>query len=90
MTAIVDELGAVYAAISYNSQGRVLSTQHPGGADLTSFSYASNILGISAATVTDARGNAHTYNFTSQFGVVKPVSLTGAPVRSFRRSGVHL
>src|SRR5262249_31064500 len=29
---------------------------------------------------TDANGNQHIYGFTTQFGLVKPSSLTGAPV----------
>ena len=34
------------------------------------------------STVTDARGNAHAYTFQTQFSLVKPAALTGAPVQS--------
>ena len=38
--------------------------------------------GMQSSTVTDARGNAFSYNFSTIFNVVKPVSLSGAPVQS--------
>ena len=33
-------------------------------------------------SVSDARGNVHSYVLTTQFGVVKPIAVTGVPVQS--------
>jgi YD repeat-containing protein len=32
--------------------------------------------------VTDARGNVHSYGLLTQFGLVKPATVTGVPVQS--------
>ncbi|MGH6812103.1 MAG: DUF6531 domain-containing protein, partial [Methylocella sp.] len=77
LTGIIDEKGNRFATWAYDSQGRAISSQHAGGADLTTVSYATN-----ASTVTDARGNVHGYSLITQFGVVKPAAITGAPVQS--------
>jgi RHS repeat-associated protein len=79
LTGITDENSNVYATYVYDTSGRATSSQHAGGADLTTVSYSSNFFGINGATVTDPRNNTHTYAFTTQFGVVKPTSLTGTP-----------
>ena len=52
-----------------------MSSQHAGGVDLTTVAYNAD----GSSTVTDARGNAHSYALTTQFGMVKPTALTGAP-----------
>ena len=77
LTGIIDENGNRFATYGYDSQGRATSSQHAGGADLTTVSYGTN-----TSTVTDARGNAYTFNFTTLFNVVKAVSLSGAPVQT--------
>ena len=78
LTGIIDENGAHYATWAYNAQGRAISSQHAGGADLTTLTYNAN----GSTTVTDARGNVHAYGLTTQFGLVKPTALTGAPVQT--------
>jgi RHS repeat-associated protein len=77
LTGIVDENGNLFASWTYDYEGHATSSQHAGGADLTTVSY-----GINASTVTDANGNSHTYNLQTIFGVPKPVSETGAPLPS--------
>lgn len=76
LTGVVDEDGNRFSTWNYDASGRAVSSQHAGGADLTSVAYGAN-----SATVTDARGNSYSYNFTTLFNVVKPVSLSGAPVQ---------
>ena len=78
LTGIIDENGQRFATWTYDAQGRALSSQHAGGADLTTLTYNSD----GSTSVTDARGNVHGYAFTTQFGVVKPTAVTGVPVQS--------
>jgi YD repeat-containing protein len=78
LTGIIDENGQRFATWAYDTQGRAVSSQHAGGADLTTLTY--NIDG--STSVTDANGNMHSYSFTTQFGLVKPVTVTGAPVQT--------
>jgi RHS repeat-associated protein len=75
LTGIIDENDKRYATWAYDPQGRATSSQHAGGADLTSVVY--NLDGTSS--VTDGNGNTHSYALQTQFSVVKPTSLTGAP-----------
>lgn len=74
LTGIIDENGKRFATWTYDTQGRATSSQHAGGAELTSVAYNAD----GSATVTDALGNQHGYNFTTQFDVVKPSDVTGA------------
>jgi len=76
LTGIVDENGVRFATFAYDTQGCSVSTQHAGGVELTTVTYNSD----GSSTVTDANGNSHTYGFTTQFGVIKPALLSGAPV----------
>ncbi len=75
LTGLVDENGNLYASWAYDSLGRAISSQHAGGAELTTVAYQTN-----ASTVTDANGNAWTYSLETLFSVPKPVALTGAPI----------
>ena len=75
LTGIVDENGAAFASWAYDAKGRAVSSQHAGGVELTKVAYNAD----GSSTVTDARGNAHSYALTTQFGMVKPTALTGAP-----------
>jgi len=77
LTGLVDENGNLFASWTYDAQGRATSSQHAGGAELTTVVYGNN-----ASTVTDANGNAHTYSLQTVFGTPKPVALTGAPIPS--------
>jgi YD repeat-containing protein len=74
LSGIVDELGNMYQSWTFDSTGRVLTSQNAGGANLTTYSYGSG-----STTSTDANGNAHTTTFTTQYNVVKPTSVTGDP-----------
>jgi RHS repeat-associated protein len=74
LTGITDENGSPFASWTYDTQGRAITSQHAGGADLTTVTY--NAAGTSTAT--DADGNAHTYTLTTLFNVVKPTALSGA------------
>jgi YD repeat-containing protein len=78
LTGIIDENGQRFASWTHDARGRAISSQHAGGADLTTIAYN----GDGSSTATDANGNQHTYALTTQFGVVKPTGLTGAPVPS--------
>jgi RHS repeat-associated protein len=73
LTGIIDESGNLFASWTYDSQGRATSSQHAGGADLTKVAYTSG----TSSTVTDARGNVHTYTLTTQYGLVKPAAISG-------------
>jgi|GEM_PF-364664 len=73
LTGIVDENGKRFASWTYDTKGRATSSQHAGGAELTSVAYNAD----GTATVTDALGHQHSYNFTTQFDVVKPTNVTG-------------
>lgn len=75
LTGIIDEKGSRYATYVYDSNGRAVSSQHAGGVELTSITYNDN----GTASVTDPRGHVHSYDFTTQFGLVKPTAVTGAP-----------
>ncbi|MEQ1560351.1 MAG: RHS repeat-associated core domain-containing protein [Methyloglobulus sp.] len=78
LTGILDENGKRFATYTYDAQGRATSTQHAGGAELTTIAYNAD----NTATVTDALGNKHGYNFTTQFDVVKPTGVTGTPIKN--------
>ena len=68
----------VTATFTYDNDGHALSSSHPGGADQTTLANNSD----GTVTATDAKGNAHTYSFTTQFGMVKPTAISGTPVKS--------
>jgi uncharacterized protein RhaS with RHS repeats len=72
-TGLIDESGNLFASWTYDSQGRATSSQHAGGADLTTVAYTNG----GGATVTDARGNVHTYTLTTQYDLVKPAAISG-------------
>jgi RHS repeat-associated protein len=74
LTGIVDEDGNAFASWTYDTQGRAISSEHAGGADLTSVAYDTGI-----SSVTDARGNTYYYALDTQFDMVKPTALSGVP-----------
>ncbi len=75
LTGILDENGARFASWTYDSQTRAISSQHAGGADLTTLTYNAD----GTVTATDARGNVHGYTLTTLFNMVKPLTVTGVP-----------
>jgi YD repeat-containing protein len=76
LTGIVDEKGNRFATYGYDTLGRATTTQHAGGAELTTVAYNAD----GSSSVTDSRGNTHTYALQTQFSMVKPAAVTGAPV----------
>jgi len=78
LTGIIDEDGNRFATWTYDLGGRVISSQHAGGAELTTLTYNSD----GSSSVTDARGNVHSYGFTIQYGMVKQSTVTGVPVQT--------
>ncbi|RTL80207.1 MAG: RHS repeat protein, partial [Hyphomicrobiales bacterium] len=78
LTGIFDEKGTRFSTWAYDSYGYAISSSLAGGIDLTTVSYSPG----SSTTVTDARGNIHTYSLASQNGVLKPTDLSGAPVQT--------
>jgi RHS repeat-associated protein len=66
LTGIVDENNNRFATWTYDAQGRAVSSQHAGGAESVSVSYAAN-----SSTVTDALGTARTNSLQIVQGVVK-------------------
>ena len=78
LTGIIDENGIRFATWTYDALGHALTSTHAGGAEFTTLAYNNN----GTVTATDARNNAHTYNFTIQFGKFKPISVSGTPCLS--------
>ena len=71
MTGLVDENGQRYTTWTYDAYGRGTSSQHAGGADLTSFVY--NYDGT--VMVTHPLGNSEIYTFQLLQGVPKVVQI---------------
>jgi len=68
LTGYYDENGNRFATWTYDSQGRVLTSQHSGGAELTTFSYDDS---NGSRTVTNALGLQTIYRFSTLQGVSK-------------------
>jgi len=68
LTAIIDENGATYRTWTYDSNGRALTNQMAGGADLFTFTYNDT---DGSRTITGPLGQPATYNFTTLLGVPK-------------------
>lgn len=66
LTGITDELGIRYATYAYDSECRVIGTEHVGGVDHYSVTYGTN-----TATVVDPLNTSRTYNFTNILGITK-------------------
>ncbi len=72
LTGITDESGSRFAAWTYDSAGRAVSSEHADGSD--SYSMVYNLDGTTS--VTDPLGNTQTYAFTVKKGVMKISSVT--------------
>src|SRR5262249_48799584 len=72
LTGIIDENGDPFATFEYDSQGRVATTEHAGGAERYTFSYETN-----TTTVTDPLGVARQYVFQNVVGVPRLSGITG-------------
>lgn len=64
-----------YDTYSYDAQGRAVSSQHAGGADLTALTYNTD----GTTTVTNALGKQSTYHFNVIHGVYKITQVEGHP-----------
>jgi RHS repeat-associated protein len=85
LTSITDENGNTNSQWAYDGAGRATSSQHAGGADLTSISYDDS---TGNRTVTGPLGNAETYHFTTSQGIAKVSQIDRAansPVASASR-----
>jgi YD repeat-containing protein len=74
LTGIIDENGARFSTYKYDPQGRVVSTEHAGGAQKSTLEYTSP----SVTTVTDARNVARSYGLTTLLEMVKGTGVTGS------------
>jgi YD repeat-containing protein len=86
LTSITDENGNTNSQWAYDGAGRATSSQHAGGADLTTISYNDT---NGQRTVTGPLGNAETYKFTTLQGVSKVNEIDRAansPVASATRT----
>jgi len=73
LTAVIDENGALYASISYDSLGRAVQGSLANGVWQNSVNYANS----SAPIVTDAFGVSRTYQYATVNGEQKLASISG-------------
>ncbi len=82
----MDENNTRYASWTYDAQGRAASSEHGAfgsGIDHVALTYGTpDANGNSTTVVTDPRGNARNYNFSTILGVVKNTGITGQPCSS--------
>jgi RHS repeat-associated protein len=91
LTGIIDEDGNRFATWAYDQYGRATSSQHAGGADLTTLSYDINSNGNpTSTTTTNALGQQAVYNLSVLQTVAKVIgidrlatSTTAAATESF-------
>ncbi len=84
LTGIIDENGNRYTSWSYDATGRALSSQHAGGAGLSTVTYNSD----GSATLTSPLGLQQVYKFTTLQGIPKLTEIdrlatTGVPAAKF-------
>jgi len=72
LTGITDEDGNRFTTWTYDQLGRGLTSQHGGGADLTTFTYNDT---DGSRTVTNALGEQELYKFTTLQGVPKLIEI---------------
>jgi YD repeat-containing protein len=73
LTGIVDENGDRFATYKYDTQQRVITTEHAGGAMRHTLSY-----GAGSTTVTGPLGAVREYAFETLFDVAKTTGISGA------------
>lgn len=73
LTGITDERGNRIASWSYDDQGRAVASQHADGTDTHTLLFNTD----GTTTVTDAQGQARTYEFDIQNGLIKIASVSG-------------
>ncbi len=72
LTGLIDENGNRFSTWAYDSYGRGTSSQHAGGADLTTIAYNDT---DGSRTVTNAGGEQEVYKFATLQGVPKVVEI---------------
>jgi RHS repeat-associated protein len=72
LTGIIDENGNRYATWTYDIYGRGLTSQHAGGADLTTIAYNDS---DGSRTVTNALGVQEVYKFATLQGIPKVMEI---------------
>lgn len=86
LTSITDENGNTFASWTYDGAGRCTSSEHAGGADHMDIAYDDS---NGERTVTNALGNAETYQFTTSQNMQKVSEIDRAansPVASATRT----
>ena len=78
LTSLTDERGIAYASWAYDAQGRATSSQHAGGADVTTVTYNSD----GTSTVSNALGHNVTYTYQVIQGVNRITHIAGEPAAS--------
>jgi YD repeat-containing protein len=73
LTGITDENGARFATYKYDPQGRAVSSEHAGGAGLTTVTYNAD----GSSTVLQPLGSARTYGFQQTFTKFRNTAITG-------------
>lgn len=75
LTGIIDEKSVRFATFDYDSQGRVVSSQHAGGANLTTLSYSSGTTRVTE-WITGSTNAARDYAFSTALGAIRNTSIT--------------
>ena len=75
LTGIIDERGTRFATWSYDDQGRAISSEHAGGAEKVTLAYNAD----GSTTVTNALGNAVTYQYAIVQGTKRMAAVHGSP-----------
>ena len=75
LTGIIDENGVRFATYKYDSEGRVVSTEHAGGANKSTLAYTS---AFAITTVTDALNVSRSYGLAISHWVPRGTGVTGA------------
>jgi YD repeat-containing protein len=75
LTGIIDERGVRYATWHYDDQGRATSSEHAGGAEKVTLVYNTD----GSTVVTNALGNAVTYQYQLVNGAMRMSAVNGSP-----------
>ncbi len=73
LTGITNENNERYATWVYDNEGRVITSEHANGVEQVTLTYNAD----GTTTVQESQGAISTYHFTTQYGVDKPMQVTG-------------
>jgi YD repeat-containing protein len=84
LTGIIDENGKLFASYPYDAQGRATSSQHAGGADLTTLAYSAGGTSVTdgngfVASRTDFDGNVTNYTHDARGDETARTEAAGRP-----------